>query len=112
MPADSRPQCVTVGLIAHHGVREDSTVRNTNSHSGGIMESVQSEPPRKFAELAKCGHALCICTVEAGEQYCSDYCASQANAEKAAADEECTCGHPECTAAHAAHLAVPGREVS
>jgi hypothetical protein len=76
------------------------------------METIQTETPHRLAELAKCAHALCICTVEPGEQYCSDYCAFQANADKAAADEECNCGHPECAAMHAAHLAEPGREVS
>jgi hypothetical protein len=76
------------------------------------MENVQTETPHKLAELAKCAHPGCICTIEAGEQYCSDYCAAQANAEQAAADDECNCGHPECAAMSSRQLPPAGREVS
>jgi len=71
------------------------------------MESVQSDNPHKLAELAKCAHAGCICTVAEGEQFCSDSCAAQAGSdEAAAADDECGCGHAECTAA-ATHEVAP-----
>ena len=60
------------------------------------METVQTESSVKLAALAKCDHPGCICTVESGERYCSDYCAEQANAKDAAADDTCACGHPEC----------------
>ncbi len=77
------------------------------------MENMQIETPHKLAELAKCAHPGCICTVEAGEQYCSDYCAAQANADKAASDDnECHCGHPECAAMVSSPLPPVGREVS
>jgi len=77
------------------------------------MDTVQTETPHRLAQLAKCAHTGCICTVDSGEQYCSDYCASQANAEKTAEDDECNCGHPECTVTTAGHrLASLGREIS
>jgi hypothetical protein len=60
------------------------------------METVQTDVPQRLAPLAKCAHAMCTCTVAQDEQYCSDYCASAANAGKEAADGECSCGHPEC----------------
>jgi hypothetical protein len=69
------------------------------------MESMQTETPGKLATLAKCAHAGCICTVSSGEQFCSDYCASQAG-EHAAGEGDCGCGHAECTA-KAAEPLVP-----
>jgi hypothetical protein len=63
------------------------------------METVAVESPGKLATLAKCAHDGCICTVSSGERFCSDYCAEQVNGAKAATDDECNCGHPEC--AHA-----------
>jgi hypothetical protein len=61
------------------------------------METVQTETPVKLPSLTKCAHPACICTVGPGEQYCSDYCAEQANANRAPADDDaCGCGHTEC----------------
>jgi hypothetical protein len=60
------------------------------------LETVQTESPGKLAALAKCAHDGCTCTVASGERFCSDYCAEQANAGKAEADDECSCGHPDC----------------
>ncbi len=39
-----------------------------------------------------CAHAICNCTVRAGEIYCGAYCENAANAP----DITCACGHPEC----------------
>jgi hypothetical protein len=74
------------------------------------MENVNTETPHKLAQIAKCAHAGCLCTVEAGERYCSDYCAVQANASGAADDTECSCGHPECAAASSHSIPPLGRE--
>ena len=78
------------------------------------METIQTEVPHKLAQLAKCAHSGCICTVESGETYCSDYCASMVNGDQAAADGDvCNCGHPECMAAsHASPAPLVGRESS
>jgi hypothetical protein len=77
------------------------------------METTQTEVPHKLAQLAKCAHSGCVCTVESGETYCSDCCASMAAGDQAAADDECNCGHPECmAAAHASPAPLVGRESS
>jgi hypothetical protein len=76
------------------------------------VETVQTEVPGKLAALEKCAHDGCICTVASGERYCSDYCAEQANAGKAAADEECRCGHAECKQTVGAPAVVNGFVVS
>jgi hypothetical protein len=61
------------------------------------METIQTELPGKLAALAKCAHDGCTCTVESGEQFCSDYCIAQAGGEESLmADGGCQCGHPEC----------------
>ena len=68
------------------------------------METTQTELAGKLATLEKCAHDHCTCTVESGEQFCSDYCAAQAGAEASLMDDSaCNCGHPEC--AH--EMAVP-----
>jgi hypothetical protein len=70
------------------------------------METVEVGTTRKLAKLSKCAHEECTCTVTSGEQFCSDYCASQAGADDAgkaaAGKDDCGCGHTECTAASAA----------
>ena len=61
----------------------------------------------KLALAAKCAHAGCACTVEAGERFCSEYCLVQAERtddDALAADGDdagCTCGHAECETAAA-----------
>lgn len=74
------------------------------------MENVQTETPHKLAQLAKCAHEGCVCTVSAGEQFCSDSCAAEAGADEAAGDGGCGCGHPECAgaSAHGPELIVSG----
>ncbi len=73
------------------------------------METVQTETPVKLSSLTKCAHPACICTVGPGEQYCSDYCAEQANANQAAADDDaCGCGHAECAHSAGAQGVPPG----
>lgn len=63
--------------------------------------------PATLALAAKCAHAGCACTVEAGERYCSEYCLVQAERTDDAAlaadadDDGCTCGHGECAKAMA-----------
>lgn len=74
------------------------------------METVQTDVPNKLAQLAKCAHAECTCTVVSGEKYCSDYCAAETNADKVAADDGCSCGHPECVHTSALLRAPPGME--
>jgi len=77
------------------------------------MQEAQTDVPNKLAQLAKCAHGACTCTVESGEQYCSDYCASMANGDQAAGEHDCNCGHPECMAsARQPSLATIGREGS
>ena len=77
------------------------------------IESIESNVPNKLAELAKCAHGGCTCTVESGEQYCSDYCASMANGDQATGEHDCGCGHPECVAsAHLPKTSTIGLEVS
>jgi hypothetical protein len=76
------------------------------------IENIETNVPNKLAELSKCAHGGCNCTVDSGQQYCSDYCASMANGDQAAGDHECACGHPECTAsASLPNTATIGREV-
>ena len=65
------------------------------------METVEVDTSRKLAKLAKCSHPACSCTVSSGEPFCSDYCASQADADEAAGGGDCGCGHDECTTASA-----------
>jgi hypothetical protein len=60
------------------------------------MDTVQTESTVNFAVMAKCAHTDCICTVGSGERFCSDYCAEHAGMRDAAADDTCSCGHPEC----------------
>lgn len=60
------------------------------------MESVETLGSVKFGKLSKCEHAGCICTIATGERFCSDYCAEQATGARAATDDDCGCGHPEC----------------
>ena len=61
------------------------------------MENMQTESPVKLAALDKCAHDGCTCTVESGEQFCSDYCAAQTGTEESLMDDGgCNCGHPEC----------------
>ena len=70
------------------------------------MEEILNESATSgLAAAAKCAHAGCICTVEDGERYCSDYCHAQEGGEQAQAhdedDDECQCGHAECEHARA-----------
>ena len=71
------------------------------------METITNDAEPKLAGgrlalAAKCAHAGCTCTVEAGERFCSEYCLVQAERtddEALAADGDeagCTCGHTEC----------------
>jgi hypothetical protein len=69
------------------------------------MESVQAESSVKLAALQKCAHPDCICTVGAGERYCSDYCLEDSRANSAMDVEGCKCGHPECGAG--THAVIP-----
>jgi len=70
-------------------------------------ESEQAAAGSRLALAAKCAHAGCACTVETGEQYCSEYCLVQAERTDDAAlaadgdDAGCTCGHAECEKAMA-----------
>jgi len=40
----------------------------------------------------KCAHPTCRCHVQAGDEFCSDYCRSDASR----LDPDCRCGHPDC----------------
>ena len=77
-------------------------------HRKDAMETVLTETPGKLAKLTKCARPACACTVESGEQYCSDYCAAQANADQMAGDDACGCGHDECTHLIGAHVLPAG----
>jgi len=67
-----------------------------------------------LALAAKCAHAGCVCTVDAGERFCSEYCLVQSgrgdDASLAADGDEdgCTCGHAECEKAARSVFAPPG----
>lgn len=39
-----------------------------------------------------CAHPGCVCVVQEGEPYCSDYCREHGGQ----AQQLCRCGHPEC----------------
>ena len=69
------------------------------------MESLQTEVTGTVATMAKCAHPDCICTVESGEQYCSDYCLASSRADSVMDVEGCNCGHPECGVG--AHAVIP-----
>jgi hypothetical protein len=43
----------------------------------------------------KCRHEGCTCLVEAGQEFCSDYCRDHA-AETGHGTHACGCGHPGC----------------
>jgi hypothetical protein len=65
----------------------------------------------RLALAGKCAHAGCACTVEVGEQYCSEYCLVQAERTDpgALADDGdgCTCGHADCAKATAPVVPPP-----
>ncbi len=46
----------------------------------------------------KCSHTACNCKTKAGEEYCSNECASSERDEGAT---DCHCGHEECVASAA-----------
>jgi hypothetical protein len=50
------------------------------------MENIQTS--------SQCQHPGCKCSRPASSDYCSDYCE---NAHKGGMDNECECGHPECS---------------
>ncbi len=68
----------------------------------------QADTPVKFGKLSKCEHVGCICTISTGERFCSDHCAEQATAGRAAAGDDCNCGHPECVHAVSAPSVANG----
>jgi hypothetical protein len=48
----------------------------------------------------KCKHSECSCEVRAGQQFCSNECASDNRDEGAT---ECHCGHPGCRESKSDH---------
>ena len=52
--------------------------------------------------MIKCGHESCVCVVEPGQAFCSDYCASASpkggsyNVPGKRDTGQCKCGHPDC----------------
>ena len=44
------------------------------------------------ADTKKCAMAGCLCTVPAGQKFCSTYCEAAKNTIKL----QCDCGHPAC----------------
>lgn len=62
------------------------------------MESMQTESSEKLAALRKCAHSHCNCTVNEGEEYCSDNCLESARAGSGKDEDGCSCGHLECDA--------------
>ncbi|MBS0431083.1 MAG: hypothetical protein JSS21_01555 [Proteobacteria bacterium] len=46
-----------------------------------------------------CQHAECQCSIEPGEEFCSEYCRSASRNAGSVGEEmedACGCGHPEC----------------
>ncbi|MES1982660.1 MAG: hypothetical protein V4443_09295 [Pseudomonadota bacterium] len=46
-----------------------------------------------------CAHPACACIVEAGHEYCSEYCnnaADQSGTMEEEMENACGCGHPQC----------------
>jgi hypothetical protein len=41
-----------------------------------------------------CQHEGCLCTVEDGQEFCSDHC--RQHAEGTHEEHVCECGHPAC----------------
>jgi hypothetical protein len=56
------------------------------------------ERNRKEEYLMKCSHTACNCKTKAGDEYCSNECASSERDEGAT---DCHCGHEECVASAA-----------
>jgi hypothetical protein len=57
--------------------------------------------------LHDCAHAICNCTVTAGEIYCSSYCENAPESAYTA----CACGHPDCAGEQATVEESPDRPI-
>lgn len=44
----------------------------------------------------ECAHSACHCEVDAGQTYCSPYCANQVTEPVERNETRCGCGHPQC----------------
>lgn len=44
-----------------------------------------------------CGHEGCGCTVDEGQEFCSEHC--REHTSEGPTGQPCACGHPECQAA-------------
>jgi hypothetical protein len=104
-----------VRIAARAGVRDAAVVAPSTRDIKLMMDPTPTDNDvhanGRLALAAKCAHAGCVCTVEAGERFCSEYCLVQAertdDAALAADDDGCTCGHAECAKAARPVLAPP-----
>ena len=86
-----RGGCRALGRSAWHPRCEDRHMEN--------MESIETSVPNRLAELAKCGHGGCTCTVESARGSTAATTARRwPTATTLPAEHECGCGHPECAA--------------
>lgn len=55
------------------------------------------ETMNESTRQARCGHALCKCTVPAGRRFCSDHCEQQAASGGSRLEgSQCGCAHAPC----------------
>ena len=54
------------------------------------------QTPNQSTRQARCGHALCKCTVPAGERFCSDHCRKASERPSRAEGSKCGCAHAPC----------------
>lgn len=55
------------------------------------------ETDNESTRQPQCGHALCHCTVPAGNRFCSDHCAKEAGRGGSQAEgSRCGCAHAAC----------------
>jgi hypothetical protein len=55
-----------------------------------------AESVNQSTRQAKCAHALCKCTVPAGERFCSDHCAKESARPSRLEGSRCGGAHAPC----------------
>jgi hypothetical protein len=61
------------------------------------MPATSDETNNQSTRQARCGHALCKCTVPAGQRFCSDHCEQQAAKGGSRLEgSHCGCTHAPC----------------
>jgi hypothetical protein len=55
-----------------------------------------AETANQSTRQARCGHAMCKCTVPQGERFCSDHCRKEAERPSSTEGSKCGCAHAAC----------------